>query len=259
MLVQNRPKSSVVAGYTVLEIGIVLVAIGLLLGGVLKGSELINSAKTRQITNQTTSFQASWLAFKDRFKALPGDFILAENYLDPNPSTPTIKNGNGDGEVEVMESPLAMVHLRAASMLQCAQCTATDTATPSWENSPVNVYGGVISVWHDKNNHAVDTEFRTRKKILQFHTGPRIPSNILADIDRKLDDGTANRGIFLFNSYDPVDSGSDAPITKNCISSTAPTAEDGALDTDIAQLWHVQPSNPPQILIELNCGASLLL
>src|SRR5271170_2630410 len=60
-------------GFTLIEIAIVLVIIGLLLGGVLKGQELINSARVRNIASQLDGVKIAYLAFQDRYRVLPGD------------------------------------------------------------------------------------------------------------------------------------------------------------------------------------------
>lgn len=59
-------------GFTLVEIAIVLVIIGLLLGGVLKGQELIDSAKIKSDTDTLTSLQAASHAYRDRIGAYPG-------------------------------------------------------------------------------------------------------------------------------------------------------------------------------------------
>lgn len=61
------------SGFTLVEIAIVLVIIGLLLGGVLKGQELINSAKVKSLTGDFRTVSTFVYAYQDRFKALPGD------------------------------------------------------------------------------------------------------------------------------------------------------------------------------------------
>ena len=60
-------------GFTLVEIAIVLVIIGLLLGGVLKGQELINSAKVKNLANDFRSIPTFVFAYQDKFRALPGD------------------------------------------------------------------------------------------------------------------------------------------------------------------------------------------
>ncbi|QKI90263.1 prepilin-type N-terminal cleavage/methylation domain-containing protein [Thiomicrorhabdus xiamenensis] len=59
-------------GFTLVEIAIVLVIIGLLLGGVLKGQEMINSAKIKSDTDALKSLQASAYAYRDRMGFYPG-------------------------------------------------------------------------------------------------------------------------------------------------------------------------------------------
>jgi prepilin-type N-terminal cleavage/methylation domain-containing protein len=61
------------SGFTLVEIAIVLVIIGLLLGGVLKGQELINQAKIKNIANDLNGLSAAIYAYQDRYRAFPGD------------------------------------------------------------------------------------------------------------------------------------------------------------------------------------------
>ena len=61
------------SGFTLVEIAIVLVIIGLLLGGILKGQELINSAKVKNLAQDFKTVPLYIYGYQDRFKALPGD------------------------------------------------------------------------------------------------------------------------------------------------------------------------------------------
>lgn len=60
-------------GFTLVEIAIVLVIIGLLLGGVLKGQELINSAKVKSMANDFRSLSVLVYGYQDKYRALAGD------------------------------------------------------------------------------------------------------------------------------------------------------------------------------------------
>ena len=60
-------------GFTLVEIAIVLVIIGLLLGGVLKGQELINSAKVKNFINDFKTVPLFIYGYQDKYRALPGD------------------------------------------------------------------------------------------------------------------------------------------------------------------------------------------
>ena len=69
------------AGFTLIELAIVLVIIGLLLGGVLKGQELINSAKVKNFAADFRNIPVAIYGYQDKFKALPGDDVQAESHL----------------------------------------------------------------------------------------------------------------------------------------------------------------------------------
>ena len=65
------------SGYTLVEIAIVLVIIGLLLGGVLKGQELIYNQKVKSTYDNYRQYTAAMYGYQDRYKALPGDDAAA--------------------------------------------------------------------------------------------------------------------------------------------------------------------------------------
>src|SRR5215467_11469871 len=83
-------------GFTLIEIAIVLVIIGLLLGGVLKGQELITGARVRNLISQQDGIKAAFFGFQDRYRALPGDYAAAT----VNIATAS-GNGNGNGRIEL--------------------------------------------------------------------------------------------------------------------------------------------------------------
>ena len=66
------------SGFTLVEIAIVLVIIGLLLGGVLKGQELINSAKVKNMVGDFRTVSSLVYAYQDRFRVFPGDQTQAQ-------------------------------------------------------------------------------------------------------------------------------------------------------------------------------------
>ena len=68
-------------GFTLIEIAIVLLIIGLLLGGVLKGQSMINSARVRAIANDLSGIETAWVSFQDRYQSLPGDYSRASTHI----------------------------------------------------------------------------------------------------------------------------------------------------------------------------------
>ena len=65
------------SGFTLVEIAIVLVIIGLLLGGILKGQEMITQAKIKNLINDFNGLSAAMYSYQDRYRALPGDELNA--------------------------------------------------------------------------------------------------------------------------------------------------------------------------------------
>src|SRR3972149_4625959 len=86
-------------GFTLIEIAIVLVIIGLLLGGVLKGQELITSARVRNLISQQDGVKAAYFGFLDRFRSLPRDYSLASNNIA---HLLAAANGNNNGRIETI-------------------------------------------------------------------------------------------------------------------------------------------------------------
>ncbi len=144
-----RSKQS---GFTLIEIAIVLVIIGLLLGGVLKGQELINSAKVKNLAQDFRGISAAIYAYQDRFRATPGDDRAADTHVNggTNATTPNAANvGNAringafNSTTVTDEAFLIWQHLRLAGLV-----TGTP-AVASADYIPRNAEGGVIGVTGD--------------------------------------------------------------------------------------------------------------
>jgi prepilin-type N-terminal cleavage/methylation domain-containing protein len=85
--------------FSLVELSIVLVILGLLTGGILTGQSLIRAAELRAITTESDQFSAAVNAFKAKYFALPGDMNNATSFWGVNTA-----NGNGDG---IIDSPSA--------------------------------------------------------------------------------------------------------------------------------------------------------
>jgi prepilin-type N-terminal cleavage/methylation domain-containing protein len=138
------------SGFTLVEIAIVLVIIGLLLGGILKGQELINSAKVKNIANDFRVIPTYIYAFQDKFRALPGDDAQVAVHLPAGPpapaqgATPPAGNGVIDGNWNTTgagdESFLFWQHVRLANL------AAGPTVLTDPEYIPKNAVGGIIGI-----------------------------------------------------------------------------------------------------------------
>src|ERR1700693_5583628 len=126
------------SGFTLVEIAIVLVIIGLLLGGILKGQELINSAKVKNLANDFRVIPTYIYAYQDKFKAMPGDDSVAANHVTnaTQATTPPGKQGNGviDGDwnssTNTDESRLFWQHVRLANLASGPTDPTDSTYTP---------------------------------------------------------------------------------------------------------------------------------
>src|SRR5438309_1905103 len=90
----ERPMTKRQQGFTLVEIAIVLVIIGLLLGGILKGQEMITQAKIKNVIADFSGVSAAYHGYQDRYRAIPGD--------DPNAASrwavaPAAQPGDGNG------------------------------------------------------------------------------------------------------------------------------------------------------------------
>lgn len=189
-------------GFTLIEIAIVLVIIGLLLGGVLKGQELITSARVRNMISQQDGVKAAYFGFQDRFRALPGDYVQATaNINGVNAANAACNNGNGNGDGRIVpggaglnEDILAWEHLSRAGFLtgtfSCAAAAGPNT-------SPTNPYTVPIQLAWDGAYGSAGTGV-TRHNL---KTGNLVPVDLLAEIDRKIDDGLPYTGTFQFSLY----------------------------------------------------------
>lgn len=83
-------------GFTLTEIAIVLIIIGLLLGGILKGQEMVVQAKIKNIISDFAGVSAAYHAYGDRYRASPGDDpAAASRWSVPTSAT----SGDGDGQI----------------------------------------------------------------------------------------------------------------------------------------------------------------
>ena len=71
----NRTALRSQAGFTLVELAIVMIIIGLLIGGVLKGQQLIVNAQITATVAQIKSIDAATTSFRDNYAGMAGDLI----------------------------------------------------------------------------------------------------------------------------------------------------------------------------------------
>ena len=230
------------SGFTLIEIAIVLVIIGLLLGGVLKGQELITGARVRNLISQQDGVKAAFFGFQDRYRALPGDYASADTNIN---CSPACVNGNGNGRIEspattpagLYEDLQAWSHLTGAGFLNGSYSASSGVSTPTDATSPKNPYSVYMQIVYDGvyGNGTTSTPQPPRHNV---KTGGQIPVEIMGEVDRKIDDGNPLSGAFQFSTYAPA--AFIAPAIGTCVSAAPGTP------------WKFGGG-------ETNCGAASLL
>lgn len=82
------------AGFSLVEMAVALVITGILIAGVLKGTELIESARLNRLVAQIQEYHIATTSFWERYGALPGDYSRASRTIDKH-----LKNGEGRGRL----------------------------------------------------------------------------------------------------------------------------------------------------------------
>lgn len=195
-----------------------LVIIGLLLGGVLKGQELITGARVRNLISQQDGIKAAFFGFQDRYRALPGDYAAASTNINCG-ATPCF-SGDGNGRIEAPntatthEEILAWNHLTSAGFLNGSYVmAASSTSLPADSNNPKNPYSVFVQLVYD--NVYGDPAIVTTPSKHNLKTGSQVPVEIIAEVDRKIDDGKPYSGGFQFSAYVPT--GGTAPTAATCV------------------------------------------
>ena len=188
------------SGFTLVEIAIVLVIIGLLLGGILKGQEMITQAKIKNLINDFNGLAAAMYSYQDRYRALPGD--------ESNSATvarwgAAAFGGNGNGtfcraacvaaddvynkiptaaEVPSAATPegnLFWMHLRLSGFVG----GSTDTAASASILPPANSVNGIVGV------QTAGMGFTSN-----IICTSNLPDKVAIAVDTQVDDGSAIRG-----------------------------------------------------------------
>lgn len=208
-----RIKATSSHGFTLVELAIVLMIIGLLIGGILKGQELIKNARITTTLNQLKSYDAATLTFMDSYGAKPGDITSPATRL-PNCSTsPCNIAGDGNGMIGGLsdwtdENKNYWMHLAKANLISGVDTSATWSAPDSlvttvYPTAPAGgsyyIYNVNINVGNAtypqgvKGNYYYIAAYNAVSDIL---TGS-IPLTASAQMDRKVDDGKPYSGDFM--------------------------------------------------------------
>lgn len=101
-----------IKAFSLIEIGVVLLVIGILYGAIFKGKDLIDLAKAQSIAQQISHIQQSVQQYMEQYHALPGDDAGAKRFGEHVPI------GNADEKIGDNEQQLFWIHLQEAALCE---------------------------------------------------------------------------------------------------------------------------------------------
>jgi prepilin-type N-terminal cleavage/methylation domain-containing protein len=170
-------------GFTLVEIAIVIVLIGLLMGGILKGQEMVTQAKIKNIIADFSGISAAYAGYQDRYRMVPGDDPYAgQRWAGATP-------GNGNGQVSgkynsqdpADESRLWWAHLRRSGFVAGAGTL-----------QPFNAVTGMIGVQTGDGASPSGPALGGFVSLIACMAG--LPDKVAIAIDIQMDDGVPATG-----------------------------------------------------------------
>lgn len=201
------------AGFTLIELAVVMIIIGLLIGGILKGQELIANAQIKATIAQIKSMETAISTFRDKYNALPGDMTNPATRLPNCNAAPCNVIGDGNGRINdaglgvlpsnTDEEAVAFSHLSAAGLIAGVQ--SNSGVIGFGQMLPEAKIGGGFWLGHTSTGAASGglaagslpsghyLVMNGAVSNVGAATGALRPSQA-AQIDRTIDDGAANGG-----------------------------------------------------------------
>ncbi len=176
-------------GFTLVEIAIVLVIIGLLLGGILKGQEMIIQAKIKNAITDFSGSSAAYFGYLDRYRATPGDDPQATRWTATTAGDGNrVLTGLFNSTANTDESRLWWEHLRRSGFV-----------SGSGAAQPNNAFNGILGAQTGDGTATTGATPTGAGPTLGGVTGlilcsSNLPDKVAIALDVQMDDGMVNTG-----------------------------------------------------------------
>lgn len=208
-----RADISNTRGFTLVEISIVMIIIGLLIGGTFGGMKLLENANMQKTVRDIKAIESAAISFKDIYGRLPGDIVNPASRVSGCTAAPCATGGNGDRQINNVGGPGApwevlvptsekftfWHHLQAADLLSMGTENTIDMNFGEGQpESPIGggyrliFYTGVFHIGAQRNS-AILILSEIPSDILQANTFT-MDCGLLGDLDTKMDDGLVFNG-----------------------------------------------------------------
>lgn len=264
-------------GFTLIEMSVVLVIIGLIVGGILAGKSIIRTSQLQTVIKDVANYQGAVSQFKQKYNALPGDIPNATSFWGTgtitngcNSGTNATCNGNGDGQITLNSSSpyeqfLVWQHLAYGGFITgtYSATTAPPSYYPVYCASQVNCPGGQLNYaqayflqyslavgsstlyWQQGPGHYLTVGEMNGTG--QYPGGALVSGSEAAALDGKVDDGRPGLGIW--KSFAPNCNSAYCPQNiYNCVStSTTNSAQlaTGAIANELTAVYNTSYGSRP--------------
>ncbi len=178
LIYQTHKQSPRARGFTLVELAIVIVVIGLLLTAILKTTGLIGASQSQAIRASVADLSLAISQFRSQYGYLPGDMPTATSSIPGvvAGSCSATANGNGDGQIDAGEVACVPFHLFQAGLIK----GGTGTIAFSLPSGNVTIRAIAASA------SAVSGFATSTRNVIEILNAP---CQIAQDIDNKMDDG----------------------------------------------------------------------
>ena len=277
-------------GFTLIEMSVVLVIIGLLVGGIMWGQTLIRASRVQTIIQDVATYQSAAVQFKQKFGEVPGDMADGQTYWGVNPNCATnggmgtgtqTCNGNGDGQITLSSSApyeqfLVWQHLANGGFIpgQYTGTSVSGASSPTLYCSPgVNCPGGKVNpnqayflqystgalgstsyYWAQAAGHYLIAG--AQKSTSGYSAYPLLTAAEALSLDAKVDDGMPGQG--KWKSFEATGGAGYLP---HCVvtSGTSNPPADGTIASQPGSVYNVGYGSAPACSFDSNLNSGWFL